>query len=122
MIAFDHGKGRYLLIAAVVIGALVFWAGVDFFTSRYLASNPANVQFQAFVRTHPQVTERVGVVSAVDVRKISHHYSWPQGADGKKVGFRLGLYQVAGERGKVVVEVKKMDGERRIELTQMHDL
>ena len=77
-------------------------------------TTPDNLALEAFVRSQEQVTEQVGAVLEIAlVRQVVAHPS------SNAAGYKRSLYAVEGERGKVLVALKEVEGEQAIEITQI---
>ena len=77
-------------------------------------TTPDNLALEAFVRSQEQVTEQVGAVLEIAlVRQVVAHPS------NDAAGYKRSLYAVEGERGKVLVALKEVEGEQAIEVTQI---
>ena len=85
----------------------------------YLLSNhdettPENLAFETFIRSQEQVDAQVGaVLEVVLVRQV---VAYP--ANGAP-GYKRSLYAVEGERGRLMVTLKQMEGEQGVEVTQI---
>ncbi|WP_395607794.1 hypothetical protein [Pseudomonas sp. B22129] len=75
---------------------------------------PENLALEAFIRSQEQVGEQVGTVLGITlVRQVVAYPAY--GAPGYK---RL-MYDVEGEKGRLVVTLKQLDGEQAVEVTQI---
>ena len=73
-----------------------------------------NFALEAFIRSQEQVGEQVGAVLEIAlVRQVVSHPS------NNVAGYTRSLYAVEGERGKVLVALKEVEGEQGIEITQI---
>ncbi|MGR3889362.1 hypothetical protein [Pseudomonas sp. 1152_12] len=73
-----------------------------------------NLTFEAFIRSQEQVSEQVGAV--LEIALVRQVVAYPAyGAPG----YKRSLYAVEGERGRLMVTLKQMDGEQDVEVTQI---
>ncbi|WP_426134186.1 hypothetical protein [Pseudomonas sp. PWP3-1b2] len=85
----------------------------------YLFSNsdehsPENLALEAFIRSEEQVAEQVGAVLAITlVRQV---VAYPGGGTP---GYKRSMYDVEGEKGRLVVTLKQLDGETGAEVTEI---
>ncbi|WP_448650777.1 hypothetical protein ACSHWC_23280 [Pseudomonas fluorescens] len=75
---------------------------------------PENLALEAFIRSQEQVGEQVGAV--LEIALVRQVVAYP--AYGTP-GYKRSLYAVEGERGRLLVTLKQMDGEQGVEVTQM---
>ncbi|QOQ77681.1 hypothetical protein IMF22_11875 [Pseudomonas poae] len=73
-----------------------------------------NFALEAFIRSQEQVGEQVGAV--LEVALVRQVVAYP--AYGTP-GYKRSLYAVEGERGRLLVTLKQVDGEQGVEVTQM---
>ncbi|MGU9824422.1 hypothetical protein [Pseudomonas sp. LF090] len=75
---------------------------------------PESRALEAFIRSQEQVDAQVGaVLEVVLVRQV---VAYP--ANGAP-GYKRSLYAVEGERGRLMVTLKQMEGEQGVEVTQV---
>lgn len=75
---------------------------------------PENLALEAFIRSQEQVVEQVGAVLEVAlVRQVVAHPGY------NTAGYRRSMFAVEGERGRLMVTVKTVEGEQGIEVTQI---
>ncbi|MBF6029000.1 hypothetical protein ICY20_14745 [Pseudomonas sp. P115] len=74
-----------------------------------------NLALEAFIRSQEQVHEQVGAVVGMALVKQVVAYPGYNAA-----GYTRSMYAVEGERGKLMVTLKSVEGESTIEVTQMH--
>ena len=85
----------------------------------YLFSNhdeipPENLALETFIRSQEQVGEQVGTVLGMTlVRQVVAYPGY------EKTGYTRSLYTVEGERGRLMVTLKQVDGEQGIEVTEI---
>ncbi|MGA9701050.1 hypothetical protein [Pseudomonas sp.] len=75
---------------------------------------PETLAFQTFIRSQEQVSEQVGAVLGVTlVRQVVAYpgYATP--------GYKRSMYAVEGERGRLMVTLKQVDGEPGLEVTEI---
>ncbi len=85
----------------------------------YLFSNqdeitPENLALQTFIRAQERVGEQVGAV--VDITLVRQVVAYPGYA---APGYTRSVYAVEGERGRLMVTLKQMQGGQGIEVTQI---
>ncbi|MGY2402786.1 hypothetical protein [Pseudomonas sp. SDO5271_S396] len=77
-------------------------------------TTPETLALEAFIRSEQQVAEQVGTVLDVAlVRQVIAHPGY------ERVGYQRSMYAVEGERGRLMVTLKKVDGESAIEVTEI---
>lgn len=101
------------LVAAVAVVAL----GVV--VNYYVEKDPENLAFQAFIRSQAQVTAQVGAVTSITLLKRLIAQRSSGSGLGDTPGYEKNLYSVVGERGRATVEVKRVEGDHPIEITQI---
>ena len=75
---------------------------------------PENLALEAFIRSQEQVVEQVGAVLGLElVRQVVAHPGY------NTVGYQRSMYAVEGERGRLMVTLKKTEGELVIEVTEI---
>ena len=75
---------------------------------------PENLALEAFIRSQEQVVEQVGSVLGMElVRQVVEHPGY------NSAGYQRLLYAVDGERGRLMVTLKKVQGEQGIEVTEI---
>ncbi|AQT94011.1 MULTISPECIES: hypothetical protein [Pseudomonas] len=75
---------------------------------------PENLALEAFIRSQEQVVEQVGAVLGLElVRQVVAHPGY------NTVGYQRSMYAVEGERGRLMVTLKKTEGEPVIEVTEI---
>ena len=75
---------------------------------------PENLALEAFIRSQEQVMEQVGSVLGMElVRQVVAHPGY------NSAGYQRSLYAVDGERGRLMVKLKKVQGEQGIEVTEI---
>ncbi|WP_028616397.1 hypothetical protein [Pseudomonas canadensis] len=75
---------------------------------------PENLALEAFIRSQEQVVEQVGSVLGMElVRQVVAHPGY------NSAGYQRSLYAVDGERGRLMVTLKKVQGEQSIEVTEI---
>ncbi|TFY93072.1 hypothetical protein DYL61_16080 [Pseudomonas nabeulensis] len=85
----------------------------------YLLNNhddttPENLALEAFIRAEQQVTEHVGAVLDIAlVRQVVAHPGF------NSAGYTRSMYAVEGERGRLMVTLKKVEGDSMIEVTEV---
>ncbi|OPA89057.1 hypothetical protein BFW87_22925 [Pseudomonas fluorescens] len=75
---------------------------------------PENLALEAFIRSQEQVGEQVGTVLGITlVRQVVAYpgYGTP--------GYKRSMYDVEGEKGRLVVTLKQLDGEAGAEITEI---
>lgn len=75
---------------------------------------PENHALEAFIRSQEQVSEQVGAV--LEIALVRQVVAYP--AYGTP-GYKRLLYAVEGERGRLLVTLKQLDGEQGVEVTQI---
>ncbi|KAF2411397.1 hypothetical protein SAMN04490179_3280 [Pseudomonas antarctica] len=73
-----------------------------------------NLTLEAFIRSQEQVSQQVGAV--LEIALVRQVVAYP--AYGTP-GYKRSLYAVEGERGRLMVTLKQMDGEQDVEVTQI---
>ncbi|PRA33034.1 hypothetical protein [Pseudomonas poae] len=77
-------------------------------------TTPEKLALEAFIRSEQQVTEQVGTVLDVAlVRQVVAHPGF------NTAGYTRSMYAVEGERGRLMVTLKKVEGEPTIEVTEL---
>ena len=77
-------------------------------------SLPENLALEAFIRSQDQVVEQVGAVLDIAlVRQVVAHAGY------NTAGYQRSMYAVEGERGRLMVTLKKVEGEQGIEVTEI---
>jgi hypothetical protein len=75
---------------------------------------PENLAIEAFIRSQEQVIEQVGAVLGIElVRQVVAYPGY------NTAGYQRSMFAVEGERGRLVVTVKKVEGEQGIEVTEI---
>ena len=75
---------------------------------------PENLALEAFIRSQEQVAQQVGaVLDVVLVRQVVAHPGY------NTAGYQRSMYAVEGERGRLMVTLKKVEGEPSIEVTEI---
>lgn len=75
---------------------------------------PETLALEAFIRSQEQVGAQVGAVLEVAlVRQVVAHPSY------SSAGYTRSMYAVEGERGRLMVTLKKVEGEPAIEVTEI---
>ncbi|ARB31653.1 hypothetical protein HX787_13150 [Pseudomonas tolaasii] len=75
---------------------------------------PDNLALEAFIRSQEQVGEQVGAVLGITlVRQVVAHPAY--GA----AGYKRSMFDVEGEKGRLVVTLKQMEGETGAEITEI---
>ncbi|MBC3302666.1 hypothetical protein H0Z09_16180 [Pseudomonas sp. SWRI18] len=77
-------------------------------------TTPENLALEAFIRSQEQVAEQVGAVLDVAlVRQVVAHPGY------NSAGYQRSMFAVEGERGRLLVTLKQVEGEQEIEVTQI---
>ncbi|MBN2991509.1 hypothetical protein JWR97_09050 [Pseudomonas cedrina subsp. fulgida] len=77
-------------------------------------TTPENLALEAFIRSQEQVAEQVGAVLDVAlVRQVVAHPGY------NTAGYQRSMFTVEGERGRLLVTLKQVEGEQDIEVTQI---
>jgi hypothetical protein len=77
-------------------------------------NTPETFALQTFIRSQEQVNEQVGTVLGVTlVRQV---VAYPA---NNAPGYRRSMYAVEGERGRLMVTLKQVDGEQGLEVTEI---
>ncbi|CRM20880.1 MULTISPECIES: hypothetical protein [Pseudomonas] len=77
-------------------------------------TTPENLALETFIRSQEQVAEQVGAVLGIElVRQVDAHPGY------NSAGYQRSMFAVEGERGRVVVTLKKVEGEQGIEVTEI---
>ncbi|MBV4455962.1 MULTISPECIES: hypothetical protein [Pseudomonas] len=77
-------------------------------------TTPENLALEAFIRSQEQVAEQVGAVLDVAlVRQVVAHPGY------NAAGYQRSVFAVEGERGRLMVTLKQVEGEQDIEVTQI---
>lgn len=77
-------------------------------------TTPENLALEAFIRSQEQVAEQVGAVLDVAlVRQVVAHPGY------NTAGYQRSIFAVEGERGRLLVTLKQVEGEQEIEVTQI---
>lgn len=77
-------------------------------------TTPEAMALEAFIRSQEQVGAQVGAVLEVAlVREVVAHPSY------SSAGYTRSLYAVEGERGRLMVTLKTMEGGQAIEVTEI---
>lgn len=97
------------LIAIVLV---VVIAG--FVLRYYEAKDEANIAFQEYLRSSQQVTTQIGNVASLTLLK---RFVYDESDTGP--GFHLYLYLVKGEHGSMTVEVKRIEGNSQIVISDI---
>ncbi|MDQ0654659.1 hypothetical protein [Pseudomonas cedrina] len=78
-------------------------------------TTPENLALEAFIRSQEQVAEQVGAVLDVAlVRQVVAHPGY------NTAGYQRSIFAVEGERGRLLVTLKQVEGEQEIEVTQIN--
>lgn len=73
-----------------------------------------NLALKAFIRSQEQVVEQVGAVLGIElVRQVVAHPGY------NTAGYQRSMFAVEGERGRLMVTLKTVEGEQGIEVTQI---
>lgn len=94
-----------------LVGLLFFlfvWVVADY----YIRKDPVNISFKEYIRLNEQISNRIGDIYSITPKKkviISKSSVGP--------GYRGYMYVVRGERGYLVVQLKRVDGSDQVELT-----
>ncbi|MGY4640948.1 hypothetical protein [Pseudomonas sp. TE24901] len=89
----------------------------------YLFSNtddntPQKHALEAFIRSQEQVAEQVGTV--LDIALVKEVVAHPgYGTTGNTPGYTRSMFAVEGEKGRVLVTLKQVEGEQGVEVTQI---
>ncbi|KRP48117.1 hypothetical protein SAMN04490190_1416 [Pseudomonas libanensis] len=95
------------LLVLVTLGCMA-----AYFLNNYAEQTPENLELEAFIRSQEQVGEQVGAVLGITL--IRHVEAYPA---YDRSGYTRSMYAVEGERGQVVVTLKR--SEQGIEVTQV---
>ena len=75
---------------------------------------PQTLALEAFIRSQEQVVEQVGAVLGIElVRQVVAHPGY------NVAGYQRSMFAVEGERGRLMVTVKTVEGEQGIEVTEV---
>lgn len=75
---------------------------------------PENLALEAFIRSQEQVVDQVGAVLGMElVRQVVAHPGY------NSAGYQRSMFAVEGERGRLMVTLKKVEGEQGIEVTEI---
>ena len=97
------------LLVLVTVGCAAAYLFND-----YTDTSAQNLALQAFIRTQEQVHEQVGAVLEMAlVRQVVAYPSY------NAAGYTRSMYAVEGERGRLMVTLKSVEGEPTIEVTQI---
>lgn len=94
-----------------LVGLLFFslaWVVADY----YIYKDPVNISFQEYIRLDDRISNRAGDISSITLKKkviISKSSMEP--------GYRGYMYVVRGDRGYLVVQLRRVDGSDQVELT-----
>ncbi|MFL1553519.1 hypothetical protein ACI77I_31355 [Pseudomonas sp. D47] len=75
---------------------------------------PENLALEAFIRSQEQVDAQVGAV--LEIALVRQVVAYP--AHGT-TGYKRSLYAVEGERGRLMVTLKHVDGGQGVEVTEI---
>ncbi|AZE83705.1 hypothetical protein C4J98_2292 [Pseudomonas orientalis] len=95
------------LLVLVTVGCMA-----AYFLNNHTEQAPENLELEAFIRSQEQVGEQVGAVLGITlIRQVQAYPAYDRS------GYTRSMYAVEGERGQVVVTLKR--GEQGIEVTQI---
>ncbi|PLR64280.1 MULTISPECIES: hypothetical protein [Pseudomonas] len=77
-------------------------------------STPENLALETFIRSQEQVAEQVGAV--LEVALVRQVVAYP---GYHSAGYQRSMFAVEGERGRLMVTLKKVEGEQGIEVTEI---
>ncbi|CAM3322510.1 MULTISPECIES: hypothetical protein [Pseudomonas] len=75
---------------------------------------PENLALEAFIRSQEQVGEQVGAV--LEIALVRQVVAYPGYGTS---GYKRSLFAVEGERGRLMVTLRQMDGEQGVEVTEI---
>lgn len=109
-------KNFKLKLVGLLFLSLV-WVVADY----YVSKDPVNIEFQEYIRLNGQVADRIGSISSITLKKksVTRKSVASDGSTGS--GYRRYMYVVRGERGGLVVRLKRVDGSGQVELTILGD-
>lgn len=97
------------LVVLVTIGC-----AAAYLFSEHENAAPENLALEAFIRSQEQIAQQVGVVlDVVLIRQVVAHPGY------NTAGYQRSMYAVDGERGRLMVTLKKIEGESSIEVTEI---
>ncbi|AZE94928.1 hypothetical protein C4J96_2812 [Pseudomonas orientalis] len=97
------------LLVLVTVGCMA-----AYFLNTHAEQAPENLELEAFIRSQEQVGEQVGAVLGITlIRQVQAYPAY------ERSGYTRSMYAVEGERGQVVVTLKR--GEQGIEVTQIRN-
>jgi len=103
-------KNLKLKLVGLLFLSLV-WVVADY----YIRKDPVNISFQEYIRLNEQISNRIGDISSITPKKkviISKSSVGP--------GYRGYMYVVRGERGYLIVQLKRVDGSDQVEMTVLN--
>lgn len=88
-------------------------------TAAYLFNNhdehtPDNLALEAFIRSQERVGEQVGAV--LEIALVRQVVAYPGYGTS---GYKRSMFAVEGERGRLMVTLKQMEGEQGVEVTEI---
>ncbi|MCF5723308.1 hypothetical protein [Pseudomonas syringae] len=98
------------LLVLVTVGCVAGYLFND-----HTDTSAQNLALETFIRSQEQVSEQVGAV--LDMTLVKQVVAYP---GYNAAGYTRSMYAVEGERGRVMVTLKSVEGESTIEVTQMH--
>lgn len=75
---------------------------------------PENLALEAFIRSQEQVSEQVGAV--LEIALVRQVVAYPA---NNTPGYKRTLFAVDGERGRLMVTLKQVDGDQGAEVTEI---
>ncbi|MDL2185127.1 hypothetical protein P5706_13145 [Pseudomonas sp. ChxA] len=106
---------RFKKIRSVIATVLVVVIA-GFVLRYYEAKDEANIAFQEYLRSNQQVTTQIGNVASLTLLK---RFVYDESDTGP--GFHLYLYLVKGEHGSMTVEVKRIEGNSQIVISDIQE-
>lgn len=104
-------------IKHILVIVILGWA-IGYLLDRFLEPSPENQALEAFIRSEEQVTERVGAV--IDIALVRQVVAYPgYGPAGDTPGYTRSMFSVEGERGRLIVTLKAVEGEQAIQMTEI---
>jgi hypothetical protein len=97
------------LLVLVTVGCVA-----AYLFNRHDDTTPQTQALEAFIRSQEQVAEQVGAVLDIAlVRQVDAHPGY------QTTGYQRSMFAVEGERGRLMVTLKTIEGEQAIEVTEI---
>lgn len=104
-----HGVTVKQLLVLITVGCVA-----AYLFNTHDETTPEDRALEAFIRSQEQVGEQVGAVLGIAlVRQVQAYPSYD------KPGYKRSMYAVEGERGRLMVTLKQVEGESGAEVTEI---